>query len=136
MKSVSTAKSAKKSGGSVGSNHKKSPIDDDTMLELVDVFKSLADKNRLQILLILAREGRLHVSAICDELGQSQPAVSHHLTQLRKAKLVRFERDGKFNHYQLDSRLLGNILNQFFPNAKQAQQSFSFGDLELAFKRK
>src|SRR5256885_10997333 len=57
-----------------------------------------ADENRLQILRILMREGRLHVSKICDELGESQPAVSHHLTQLRHAGLVDFSRERSEEH--------------------------------------
>jgi len=67
---------------------------------------------------------------------QSQPAVSHHLTQLKNAKLVKFRRDGKYNHYQLDSALLGKLLDHFFPGVATAQQKMSFGDLELTFKRK
>src|SRR5262245_14935522 len=55
--------------------------------KLTDVFKSLADKNRLKILQILSGAGEMHVSALCQHLSQSQPAVSHHLTQLRNAGL-------------------------------------------------
>src|SRR5205823_10196690 len=79
------------------------PAQDRTNKEMAEIFKSLADENRLQILRILMREGRLHVSKICDELGESQPAVSHHLTQLRHAGLVDFSREGKFNHYYIAS---------------------------------
>ena len=111
-------------------------VDDRTLDELVDVFKSLADKWRLRILMILAKEGEMHVKAIGEILGQSQPAVSHHLTQLKNAGLVNYRRDGKFNHYAIDSELVGQILGKFFPSASSAQQKFSFGDLELTFKTK
>jgi len=47
--------------------------------DLVQVFKILSDETRLRILLYLARETELHVTALCKKLGQSQPAVSHHL---------------------------------------------------------
>ena len=92
--------------------------------------------NRLQILRILMREGEMHVSRICDELGESQPAVSHHLTQLRHARLVDFRRDGKFNHYYISSEAVESLLAHFFPNANRAQQTVTFGDLEVSFRTK
>ena len=56
--------------------------------DLVQVFKLLADETRLKILMYLLREGEMHVSALCDKLGQSQPAVSHHLALLRVAGII------------------------------------------------
>lgn len=111
-------------------------VDDRTLDYLIEIFKSMADRSRLLILMILAKEGETHVSAICQTLGQSQPAVSHHLTQLRNAGLVNFRRDGKFNYYAIDSSLVGDILNEFFPHANSAQQKLSFGELEVTFKTK
>jgi ArsR family transcriptional regulator len=110
------------------------PAHDRTNKEMAEIFKSLADENRLHILRILMREGEMHVSRICDELGESQPAVSHHLTQLRHARLVDFRRDGKYNHYYISSDAVQNLLAQFFPNADRAQQKVRFGDLEVSFR--
>ena len=112
------------------------PAQERTNTEMAEIFKSLADENRLQILRILLREGRLHVSRICEELGESQPAVSHHLTQLKSAKLVEFRRDGKYNFYKLDSAMLGELLDHFFPGTSSTQQKLNFGELELTFKKK
>ena len=56
-------------------------ISERTLNGLAQVFKLLADESRLKILLALARDGELHVTALCDLLAQTQPAVSHHLTQ-------------------------------------------------------
>ena len=58
-------------------------ISDETLGRMTAVFKLLADPSRLKIVLALAQDGELHVSALCDMLGQSQPAVSHHLTLMR-----------------------------------------------------
>jgi ArsR family transcriptional regulator, arsenate/arsenite/antimonite-responsive transcriptional repressor len=110
------------------------PAQEKTNKEMAEIFKSLADENRLHILRILMREGRLHVSKICEELGESQPAVSHHLTQLKHARLVEFERDGKFNHYYISSDAVRTLLTHFFPNAGRSQQTVTFGDLEVTFK--
>ena len=110
------------------------PAQERTNKDMAEIFKSLADENRLHILRILMREGRLHVSRICEELGESQPAVSHHLTQLKHARLVDFERDGKFNHYYISSDAVRTLLGHFFPNATRSQQTLTFGDLEVTFK--
>jgi len=111
-------------------------VDERTLDNLTEIFKSLADRWRLLILMILAKEGETHVSAICKKLGQSQPAVSHHLTQLRNAGLVAYRRDGKFNHYAIDSELVAGIIDKFFPDAGSAQQKIAFGELEVAFRTK
>ena len=70
------------------------PVAEASMKRLIEIFKSLADRSRLKILTILFQTDEMHVSAICQQLSQSQPAVSHHLTQLRNAGLVDFRRDG------------------------------------------
>ena len=110
------------------------PAQDKINKRMAELFKSLADENRLQILRILMREGRLHVTKICEELGESQPAVSHHLTQLKHARLVDFRRDGKFNHYYISSEAVQALLTHFFPYAGRVQQILAFGDLEVTFR--
>lgn len=69
---------------------------------LARALKVLADAHRLRILTLLLDHGELNVSAIGGHLGQSQPAVSHHLTLLRQAGLIRFRRAGKFNYYAVE----------------------------------
>ena len=110
------------------------PISDRTLTGLTQVFKLLADESRLRILLTLAREGEMHVSALCNMLNQSQPAVSHHLTLLRMAGLVGFRRDGKFNFYRLDALLLGNLLDQLFTDAGK-NHALNLGEFALTFTR-
>src|SRR5439155_15647070 len=110
------------------------PISDRTVASLVQYFKLLADESRLRILLTLAREGEMHVSALCHMLGQSQPAVSHHLTLLRMAGLVGFRRDGKFNFYRLDAMLLGDLLERLFADAGRGS-TLNLGELSLAYSR-
>ena len=70
------------------------------------VAKSLADENRLRILLCV-NDGKKSVSSIVEELHLSQPLVSHHLKELRRALLVKVERRGPFVYYEIaDSRIL------------------------------
>lgn len=82
--------------------------------ELVQVFKLLSDETRLRILVYLAREAELHVTALCDRLGQSQPAVSHHLALLRVAGLIKARRDGKHNYYSVRQSRFRRLMEQLF----------------------
>lgn len=82
--------------------------------DLVQIFKLLSDETRLRVLLYLAREGELHVSALCDKLQQSQPAVSHHLALLRVAGLIESRRDGKHNFYRVRARHFSRIMTELF----------------------
>ncbi len=107
-----------------------------TLSGLTQVFKLLADESRLKILLALAEDGEMHVSALCEMLDQTQPAVSHHLTLLRMTGLVGFRRDGKHNYYRIESGLVCNLLEQFFADAGNGHKALQFEDFSLAFKPK
>jgi DNA-binding transcriptional ArsR family regulator len=64
------------------------------------LLKHVSDPTRLQVILILA-DGEQHVGSLCEELGQSQPAVSHHLALLRHGGIIAPRRQGKNNFYSL-----------------------------------
>jgi DNA-binding transcriptional ArsR family regulator len=64
------------------------------------LLKHVSDPTRLQVILILS-EGERHVGALCEQLSQSQPAVSHHLALLRHGRLIEPRRQGKHNFYYL-----------------------------------
>ena len=68
--------------------------------------KGLSDENRLRILMCLSGQKK-SVSKIVEEVGLSQPLVSHHLKELKRCLLVTIERNGPFIHYGLaDYRIL------------------------------
>lgn len=73
------------------------------------VAKSLSDENRLRILLSVSK-GKKAVSRIVEELQLSQPLVSHHLKELKRALLVNVERDGPFVYYELADPRIVEIL--------------------------
>lgn len=85
----------------------------ETMTELNDhldkvafLAKSLADENRLRILLCVS-QGKKAVGRIVEEVELSQPLVSHHLKELKRSLLVNLERRGPFVYYELaDHRIL------------------------------
>jgi DNA-binding transcriptional ArsR family regulator len=109
---------------------------DGTIRSLTDIFKMLADKSRLKIVLALAQDGELHVSALCALLGQSQPAVSHHLTLMRAINLVDFSRRGKHNYYHLSSGHVRDLFEQFFADTANGHKQIQFEDFALSFKRR
>ena len=67
---------------------------------VAEVSHALSDDTRLAVLRALSK-GRLCVGQLCAlALGRpSQPMMSHHLACLRRAALVDFVREGKFNYY-------------------------------------
>jgi ArsR family transcriptional regulator len=71
--------------------------------DLAQFFKLFADETRLRILTYLADERELSVTDLCNKLGHSQPAVSHHLALMRAAGLIHLRREGKFNFYSVRS---------------------------------
>ncbi|MGD0893522.1 MAG: metalloregulator ArsR/SmtB family transcription factor [Terracidiphilus sp.] len=64
------------------------------------VFRALADPTRRAIFEELTRAGEQTVHALTRHAGVSQPAVSKHLTVLKRAKLVQHRRDGRETHYR------------------------------------
>ncbi len=66
---------------------------------LAAMAKGLADENRLRIFLTLTN-GPKAVSRVVEEVGLSQPLVSHHLKELRLSGLVKVERKGPFVFYR------------------------------------
>lgn len=64
------------------------------------VFRALADPTRRAIFEELSRQGEQTVHALTRYAGVSQPAVSKHLTVLKRAKLVGHRRDGRETHYR------------------------------------
>ncbi|QDT66219.1 ArsR/SmtB family transcription factor [Calycomorphotria hydatis] len=86
--------------------------------DLVQVFKLLADETRLRILMYLIQDEELHVTALCERLGQSQPAVSHHLALLRVAGLIEARRDGKHNFYSIKRSHFHRIMAELFTHIR------------------
>lgn len=64
------------------------------------VFRALADPTRRAIFEQLTRRGEQTVHALTSYAGVSQPAVSKHLTVLKRAKLVRHRHEGRETHYR------------------------------------
>ncbi len=75
------------------------------------VFRALADPTRRAIFEELTRRGEQTVHALTRYAGVSQPAVSKHLTVLKRAKLVRHRREGRETHYRARPDALAPIVD-------------------------
>src|SRR5277367_3870740 len=76
-----------------------------------NVFKALSDPTRRAIFEHLARDGEQTVHALTDRSGVSQPAISKHLTVLKRAKLVRFRHEGRETHYSAQPQALAPLVD-------------------------
>ncbi|WP_440947114.1 ArsR/SmtB family transcription factor [Methanosarcina sp. T3] len=75
------------------------------------IFKALADVNRLKILKLL-KEGELCACEITVALSNSQSTVSHHLSMLKNAGLIKERKEGKWSYFRLSEGAVIEILNQ------------------------
>jgi DNA-binding transcriptional ArsR family regulator len=74
-----------------------------------DVFNAIAEPRRRQIIEVLARRGALAVGALVVALGMPQPAVSKHLSVLRKVGIVLVTKQGQRRFYHLEAKELKTV---------------------------
>ncbi len=77
---------------------------------LAQLFKALADPNRLRILWALDRE-EMCVCDLARFIGISESAVSHQLRLLRQLQLVANRRQGPVLYYRLDDSHVGELIH-------------------------
>jgi len=76
------------------------------------ILRALNHKLRQQMLKLLEESGRLTVTEIYIRLRREQSVASQHLAILRRAGIVRTERDGKFIYYAINHPRIEEI-NKF-----------------------
>jgi ArsR family transcriptional regulator len=127
-KNVTTKKSGEGAGQTLAV---MPPVSEQAVRELAQVFKLLSDETRLRILLYLAQNNELHVTDLCTRLGQSQPAVSHHLALLRVSGLIESRREGKHNFYSVRTEHFGELLVSLFSATGEMPKKVRFHDFTL-----
>jgi DNA-binding transcriptional ArsR family regulator len=91
---------AKEAGSKAARAENKAILRKRQIRRAASLLKHVSDPTRLQVISLLSERER-HVGGLCEELTQSQPAVSHHLTLLRLGGLIDRRRQGKRNIYSL-----------------------------------
>lgn len=89
------------------------------LLGATQIFKMLADPNRLRLLHALSQE-ELCVCDLAALVEVSDSAVSHQLRLLRAARLVKFRREGKMVYYQLDDEHVESLLQEGLRHAEES----------------
>ena len=89
-------------------------------LEVADILRALANEKRLMILCKLVELGEANVSALADDIGLAQSALSQHLAKMRNEGIVTFRRDGQTLWYRIaDARVekLFAVMHGLFCNS-------------------
>ena len=85
--------------------------DENTLIDLSELFKIFGDSTRIKILFTLL-QGERPVNEIAAALNMSQSAISHQLRILKTSRLIKAERDGKLSIYSLADSHVKSILSQ------------------------
>jgi ArsR family transcriptional regulator len=132
-KSGAGAGSSREARGNGTARAAAPPLADDIAVDLVGLFKLLADETRLRIIHHLLQNNEIHVRAFCELLAQSQPAVSHHLALLREAGLIDVRREGKHNFYHLLPAGFRRFLDLLFTSVPQQDRRIRFEEYVLSY---
>lgn len=92
-------------------NKKNQTPDENTLIDLAELFKIFGDSTRIKILFILL-QGERSVNEIAADLNMTQSAISHQLRILKSSRLIKAVRDGKLSIYSLADSHVTSILNQ------------------------
>ncbi|OEU73008.1 MAG: transcriptional regulator [Desulfuromonadales bacterium C00003093] len=92
--------------------------DEPLLCGAAEIFKMLADPNRLRLLHALTQE-ELCVCDLAALVDTSASAVSHQLRLLRTARLVKYRREGKMVYYQLDDEHVAHLLQEGLRHAAE-----------------
>ena len=74
--------------------------------EIVEVYKALADKTRLEIVSFLANKGEVACGEISQRFPQSQPTMSHHYNKLKQVGILNIREEGVKHFYSIDKKTL------------------------------
>lgn len=73
-------------------------------------FGSLANPNRLQILIALREQEELSVNDICSSTGFEQTMVSHNLKRLERCGMVFMKPNGKQRMYSINQKSIKPLM--------------------------
>lgn len=95
-------------------------MDREEYIEKADIFKVLADSNRLQIIDMLSC-GEMCVCKILEKFKITQPTLSHHLKVLSDYGIVTSRKEANWIHYKLNEEKIKEISEflQFISNDKK-----------------
>ncbi|MGO1370189.1 MAG: autorepressor SdpR family transcription factor [Senegalia sp. (in: firmicutes)] len=75
-------------------------------------FKALSDPTRRKILEYL-KDNDMLAGEIADKFDMSKPSISHHLSILKNAELVLWEKEGQNIIYSLNTTVVQEVMKWF-----------------------
>src|SRR5450631_945661 len=96
-----------------------------------EAYKAIADPTRRRILKYL-RSGERTAGELAEHAGVGRTALSHHLTVLKLADLVRVERRGQFQVYSLNTTVFQDLMTEvmgWFGNVDTLSDPIDDGEL-------
>ena len=85
-------------------------MDEEELATEIKVFKAVADATRLRILKLLAG-GELCICEIMLALKKPQSSISHNLSILEDAGLVKERKEGKWCRYRISDEAVMDMIN-------------------------
>lgn len=77
---------------------------------ILEQLKTMSDKTRYKILLLLFKNEKMSGVKIAANLGLATSTVSHHMTELKGCGLVNEEPDGNTKYYSINTRIIRNCI--------------------------
>ncbi len=78
---------------------------------LSETFRAMGDTSRIKLIWAISKNEK-SVSQLCETFQMSQPAVSHHLRNLRQLRLVKVRKEGASSFYSLDDAHIVRLLRE------------------------
>jgi len=67
-------------------------------------FNILGTGSRMKIYNLLKMQGKCSVNGIVEEINLTQPTISYHLNEMKKAGLVESIKEGKYVYYKISGK--------------------------------
>jgi DNA-binding transcriptional ArsR family regulator len=76
----------------------------------MELLRALSDITRQQIILLFVKNKELCVNDIAKEFSLSRPTISHHLSLMKRAKLLNSRKDGKEIYHSINKKYIVETL--------------------------
>ena len=101
--------------------HIKADIQKEGLSSVAQLFKALADENRVKIAYALCQNEELCVCDIANSIGSSVATASHHLRTLYRQEIVKHRKEGKLALYSLDDEHIKQIITIALTHTKEVK---------------
>ncbi len=100
---------------------KKKMLDDESLMDIADFYKALADSTRIKIINALEKS-ELCVCDISALLNMTKSAISHQLQNLKEMRLIKGRKSGKEVIYSLADDHVRQVFEISMQHIKEAKR--------------